>query len=345
MNNPDTNQVILFAERPSGMPTKSTFEFKDIAIPKLKDGEVLLKMLYVSVDAGMRGFMNKGKHDDIGMKYEIGQPITSRSVAEVIESNSEHFKTGDIVSGRLAWQKYQAMNCEKLEKVDPSLAAISTSVSILGVPGLAAYFGLLKIGEIKKGQTVVVSGAAGGVGNVAIQIAKLKGCRVVGIAGSEEKLQYLQKDLGADAAINYKTTDNLAKAISETCPDGVDVFFDNVGGKTFDAVLDSINKKGRIVICGELAEYNDSDPPQGPRPNHVLVQKSIRMEGFVVFDFKDEFDWAKKEIAHWLHTGKMIYKENLIEGFENIPSAFIGLFKGENIGKQMVKVASRSKST
>ena len=198
------NQTILFAERPSGIPTESTFEMKDIEMPELKDGEVLLKTLYVSVDAGMRGFMDKGKHDDIGMKYKIGEPITSRSVAEVVESKSDDFSKGDIVHGRLAWQKYQAMDSKKLEIVDPSLGEISTSVSILGVPGLAAYFGLLKIGEIKKGQTVVVSGAAGGVGNVAVQIAKIKGCKVVGIAGSEEKLEYLQKDLGADKAINYK---------------------------------------------------------------------------------------------------------------------------------------------
>ena len=198
------NQTILFAERPSGIPTESTFEMKDIEMPELKDGEVLLKTLYVSVDAGMRGFMDKGKHDDIGMKYKIGEPITSRSVAEIIESKSDDFIKGDIVHGRLAWQKYQAMDSKKLEIVDPSLGEISTSVSILGVPGLAAYFGLLKIGEIKKGQTVVVSGAAGGVGNVAVQIAKIKGCKVVGIAGSEEKLEYLQKDLGADKAINYK---------------------------------------------------------------------------------------------------------------------------------------------
>lgn len=343
MKNQDTNQTILFAKRPSGIPAESSFEFRDIKMPELKSGEVLLKTLYVSVDAGMRGFMDKGKHDNIGMKYQIGDPITSRSVAEVLDSKSDDFGKSDIVHGRLAWQKYQAMPSDSLEKVDTSLAPISTSVSILGVPGLAAYFGLLKVGEIKKGQTVVVSGAAGGVGNVAVQIAKIKGCKVVGIAGSAEKLEYLQNDLGADKAINYKTTDDLARAIADACPDGVDVFFDSVGGETFDSVLKSINKHGRVVICGEIAEYNESDPPEGPRPNHLLVQKSARIEGFVVFDFKEEFDTAKKEIAKWLDSGKMVYKENLIEGFENIPSAFIGLFKGENIGKQMVKVASQTK--
>ncbi len=343
MKNQDQNRTILFAERPSGIPTKDSFEFKDIEMPDLKKGEVLLKTLYVSVDAGMRGFMKKGEKDDIGMKFEIDKPITSRSVAEVIESKTDVFAKGDIVHGRLSWQKYQAISSDKLEKVNPELGDISTSVSILGVPGLAAYFGLLKIGEIKKGQTIVITGAAGGVGNVAVQIAKIKGCRVVGIAGSEEKLDYLRQELGADAAINYKKTKNLAKAVSDACPDGVDVFFDTVGGETFDAVIASINKHGRLVICGEISQYNESDPPKGPRVNHTLVQKSVRMEGFVVFDFEDEFENAKKEISQWLKSGKIVYKENLIEGFENIPSAFIGLFEGENIGKQMFKVASRSK--
>lgn len=175
MNNQDKNQTILFAKRPSGIPTESSFEFKDIEMPKIKDGELLLKSLYVSVDAGMRGFMDKGKHNDIGMKYEIGQPITSRTVAEVIDSKTNDFVKGDIVHGRLAWSKYQTMKSDSVEKVNSALAPISTAVSILGVPGLAAYFGLLKIGEIKKGQTVVVSGATGGVGNVAVQIAKIKG--------------------------------------------------------------------------------------------------------------------------------------------------------------------------
>lgn len=338
MENQHKNQVILLAERPLGIPTESNFELKDIGIPELQEGEVLLKVLYVSVDPGMRGFMNKGKDDAIGLKYEIGQPITSRSVAEVVESKSKDFAKGAIVHGRLAWQKYQAMEAGKLEKVDPALGHISTAVSILGVPGLSAYFGLTKVGEIKKGQTVVVSGAAGGVGSVAVQIAKIKGCKVVGIAGSDYKLEYLQKEFGVDVGINYKKTNNLSKAIAEACPEGVDVFFDNVGGEIFDAVLSVINRHARLVICGEIAGYNDSAPAQGIRPQHVLIQKSARMEGFVVFDFINEFGKAKKELAYWLDSGQMKYKENLIEGFENIPSAFIGLFTGENIGKQMVKV-------
>jgi hypothetical protein len=307
-------------------------------MPEIKDGEVLLQSIYVSVDAGMRGFMDKGKKDNTGEKFKINRPITSRSVAKVINSKSKEFIKGDIVQGRLSWQKYQAMDADKLEKVDPCLAPISTAVSILGVPGLAAYFGLEKIGKIQRGETVVVSGAAGGVGSVAVQIAKIKGCRVVGIAGSDKKIDYLEKELGIDKGINYKKSHDLAKAISVACPDGVDVFFDNVGGKLFDVVFKLINKKARIVICGQIAEYNEAAPPEGPRPQHTLIKKSARMEGFVVFDFRDEFGEAKKNLAGWYQQGKLKYKENLVEGFENLPSAFIGLFTGENIGKQMVKV-------
>lgn len=333
------NQAIVLAERPTGIPDQKTFKIKNIDFPAILEGEVLLKTLYVSVDPGMRGFMKKGTDDSIGTKYEIGKPITSRTVAQVIESKSDQLKTGTIVHARLSWQKYQTISAEKVECVNPDLGAISTAVSVLGVPGLAAYFGLMKIGIIKKGETVLVSGAAGGVGSIAVQIAKIKGCRVIGIAGSAEKITYLTEDLQIDAAINYKETDDLAKEIAKACPEGIDVFFDNVGGETFDAVLPSINKHCRLVICGEIADYNEDEPPKGIRPNHLLIQQSARMEGFVVFDFQDEFDSAKNEISTWLKEGKLKYRENLTVGFENIPNAFIGLFKGENIGKQMVKVA------
>ena len=339
METKNKNQVIVLAERPLGIPNKSTFQIKDIIMPEIHEGEVLLKSIYVSVDAGMRGFMDKGKSDNTGLKFEIGKPITSRSVAQVIQSKSKAFETGDIVHGRLAWQKFQAMDANKLEKVDTGSAPISTAVSILGVPGLAAYFGLEKIGQIKKGETVVVSGAAGGVGSVAVQIAKIKGCRVIGIAGSDRKIAYLEKELGIDKGINYKKNVDLVKAIGEACPNGVDVFFDNVGGGIFDAVFECINKKARMVICGQIAEYNETAPPQGPRPQHTLIKKSARMEGFVVFDFKDEFVDARKQLAEWYNEGKLKYKENLVEGFGNLPTAFIGLFTGENIGKQMVKVS------
>ena len=341
----EQNQEIVLAEHPSGIPTADTFRINDIDMPTsgtLKDNEVLIKSLYVSVDPGMRGFMDKGDDDAAGNKYELNQPITSRSVAQIVRSNDKNFAVGDIVHGRFAWQKYQTVSVDDIEKVDPDLAPISTAVSMLGIPGLAAYFGMLKIGQLKATDTVVVSGAAGSVGSIASQIAKIKGCKVIGIAGSPEKINYLENELGLDKGINYKQTDNMQVAISKACPDGVDVFFDNVGGELFDAVFGNINRHGRIAICGQIAEYNGDSPAEGPRPMHTLIKKSARMEGFVVFDFSDEFDDAKKQIAEWYNSGQIKYRENLIEGFENIPSAFIGLFTGENIGKQMVKTGDVS---
>lgn len=333
------NQEIVLAEHPSGEVTQDTFKFNDIDMPECKEGEVLIKSIYVSVDPGMRGFMDKGDSDNAGTKFKLNEAITSRTVAQVIDSSNDDFKKGDIVHGRFAWKKYQSVSADDIETVDPDLAPISTAVSMLGVTGLAAYFGMLKIGQPKKGETVVVSGAAGSVGSIASQVARIKGCKVVGIAGSSKKIDYLENDLGLDKGINYKQTDDMEAAIKEACPDGVDVFFDNIGGELFDAVFANINEHARIAICGQIADYNEGKTPQGPRPMHTLTKKSARMEGFVVYDFKDEFDDAKKQIGEWYNDGEMVYKENLIEGFDNIPSAFIGLFEGDNIGKQMVKVA------
>lgn len=338
MNSKINNKEIVLAEHPSGKPTKSTFGINDIDMPKTKGKEVLLKSLYVSVDPGMRGFMDKGDDDAAGNKFELNKPITSRTVAQVVESENDDFPKGTIVHGRFPWQKYFCEKPDALEKVDPDLAPISTAVSILGVPGLAAYFGMLKIGKPQKGETVVISGAAGAVGSVAGQVAKIQGCTVIGIAGSDEKIDYLKNDLGLDDGINYKKTEDMESAIKEACPHGVDVFFDNVGGELFDVVLANANRHSRMVICGQIAEYNTSNPPQGPRPQHALIKKSAKIEGFVVFDFQEEFEAAKKQLGEWLNNDELFYKENLIKGFENIPSAFIGLFEGENIGKQMVKV-------
>lgn len=337
------NQEIVLAKRPEGVPDKSTFGFQDIEIPEIKDGEVLINSIYVSVDPGMRGFMDEGDDDDRGNKYELGKPKTSRSVAQVVESKDKKFLKGDIVYGRLDWKKLQAFDADKLEKVDSNLAPISTALSMLGVTGLAAYFGLTKIGRLQKGETVVVSGAAGSVGSVAVQVAKLNGCRVIGIAGSQEKIDYLENDLGIDKGINYKETENMAKAFEEACPNGIDIFFDNVGGEIADAALEVLNKNGRIVVCGQIAEYNNENPPKGPSPQHSLIKNSARMEGFVVFDFKDEFDDAKKQLSEWFNDNQLKYRENVIEGFENIPSAFIGLFSGDNIRKQVVKVSEVEK--
>lgn len=334
----EQNKEIVLASHPTGVPNQDTFNINAIPMPTLNAGEVIIKSIYVSVDPGMRGFMDKGDDDAAGNKFELNKPITSRTVAQIIASHDNTFKKGDIVHGRFAWQKYQTVSTSNIEIVDPELAPISTAVSMLGVPGLAAYFGILDVGQLKATDTVVVSGAAGSVGSIAAQIAKAKGCTVIGIAGSAKKIDYLENELGLDKGINYKQTDDMTAAIKQACPDGVDVFFDNVGGELFDAVLANINKYGRMVICGQIADYNKEKPPQGVRPMHTLIKKSARIEGFVVYDFNDRFDEAKKQIAEWYNNGQIKYRENLIEGFENIPAAFIGLFSGENIGKQMIKV-------
>ena len=332
------NKEIILAEYPKGVPNEETFQIKTIETEKPKEGEVLLKTLYISVDPGMRNFMKKGDDDATGKKYALNQAINSRGVAQVIESNSSNFKKGDLVSGRLEWKKYQNFKVDELNKVDPNLKPISAAVTLLGVPGLAAYFGLLKIGKPKKGETVFISGAAGGVGSIVAQIAKLKGCKVVGTAGSPKKIDFLENELDIDKGINYKTAKDLEASIKEACPNGIDVFFDNVGGAIFDAVFINLNQYARVAICGQMAEYNDSGSPQGFRPMRGLVEKSIRMEGFVVYDFTQEFDEGRKQLAQWYNDGKLAYRENLVEGFENIPTAFIDLFAGENIGKTMVKV-------
>lgn len=332
------NKEIVLAEYPEGVPNKNTFQIKSIETDKINEGEVLLKTLYISVDPGMRGFMKKGNDDAIGNKYALNQAISSRGVAQILESKSNDFKKGDLVSGRLKWQKYQSGNANELTKVNPNLKPISASITLYGIPGLSAYFGLLKIGQPKKGETVLVSGAAGGVGSIVVQIAKLKGCKVVGIAGSQKKIDFLEKELGIDKGINYREADDLEAEIKKVCPEGVDVFFDNVGGNVFDAVFLNMNRYGRIAICGQMSEYNEIGKPQGFRPMFGLVEKSLRMEGFVVFDFIKEYEQGLKQLAEWYNSNKLIYKETLEEGFENIPSAFIELFSGETIGKKMVKV-------
>jgi NADPH-dependent curcumin reductase CurA len=257
----------------------------------------------------------------------------------VLESNNKAFSAGDIVQGQLEWKKYQTVEPKELQQIDPDLAPTSTSLSTLGMTGLTAYFGLLEIGEPEQGETVVVSGAAGAVGSVVAQIAKIKGCRVVGTAGSDEKIDYLENELGVDKAINYKSTDDMMQALAGACPNGVDVYFDNVGGELSDMVLRLINKNARIVLCGQIALYNKNEMPQGPRPQLMLITKSARMEGFIVSDFASKFKIAIKQLATWFNTGEITHRETVTEGFENIPEAFLGLFSGDNIGKQIVKVA------
>jgi hypothetical protein len=331
------NRKILLASRPTGEPTLENFKFVDLDVPELQDGEVLVLTLYLSVDPYMRGRMSDRK--SYVPPFQVGEVITGGAIGQVIESRSDAFKPGDIVTGMLGWQLFTVAKAGELRKIDPNLAPITTHLGVLGITGLTAYFGLLDIGKPQEGETVVVSGAAGAVGTVACQIAELIGCRVVGIAGGEEKCRYLVNELGVDAAIDYKNTSDMRKAVQDACPKGVDVYFDNVGGKISDAVISSINDFARIVICGLISQYNLEKPEVGPRIEPILLVKRGLMQGFIIVDFAPRFAEGIAQLAQWLAEGKLKYAEHIVEGFENTPRAFLGLFKGENLGKQLVKVA------
>lgn len=258
---------------------------------------------------------------------------------QVVESNHPQFASGDIVQGMFGWQQYAVSDGTGVRKVDPSLAPISTALGVLGMPGLTAYFGLLDIGKPQPGETVVISGAAGAVGSIVGQIAKMRGCHVVGVAGSDEKVQWLTEELGFDSAFNYKTTPYYYRKLLTLCPKGIDVYFDNVGGEITDAVIRLINVRARLVICGQISQYNLEKPESGPRWLWALIVNQARVEGFLVHQFADRHEEALREMASWVKEGKLKYRETIVDGIENAPRAFIGILMGENIGKQLVKIA------
>lgn len=330
------NRTIIFEKRPEGKPTGACFKTEKNTIPQPQNGEVLLKTKYVSVDPYLRGRMSDRKSYTSG--FNLGEPMKSGIIAEVTESKNQDFKAGDFVSGLLNWTEYQTSTGEGLTKVDPNAAPLSAYLGMLGMPGLTAYLGLMEIGKPQKGETLVVSGAAGAVGSVVGQIGKIMGCRVVGIAGSDTKTEVLKNEFGFDDAINYKTTKNMRKAVAQACPDGVDVYFDNVGGEISDGVMMKINQFGRVPICGAISQYNETRMTTGPRLQSVLLVNRALMQGFIVHDFSSKFPEAIKQLSQWYAEGKLKLKETVVEGFENIPDAFIGLFEGENIGKMVVKI-------
>jgi NADPH:quinone reductase len=330
------NKEIRLGSRPTGMPTMDNFKIVDAEVPKPNDGEVLVRTLYISVDPYLRGRMREGR--SYVPPFEIGEVISSGIVGEVIESCSPDFQPGDIVTGMLGWRLYNVAKAKELRKVDPRVAPVTTALGVLGMPGLTAYFGLLDIGQPKQGETVVVSGAAGAVGMTVCQIAKIKGCRTVGIAGSDEKNEYLRDELGVDATINYKNP-GVQQALKSACPQRIDVYFDNVGGEVSDAVLSLLNHGARIIICGQISLYCLEKPDVGPRPQPYLLVNRALMKGFIVSDYAPRFSEGVMQLAQWLAEGKLKYAETIVEGFENTPRAFIGLFTGENLGKQIVKVS------
>ncbi|OLO37856.1 NADP-dependent oxidoreductase [Alkalihalophilus pseudofirmus] len=331
------NRQFLLAKRPIGLPDESTYNFVESDIPELKANEVLVRGQYLSVDPYMRGRMSDAK--SYAAPFELDQPLNGGVVGTVIKSNHPNFSEGDTVTGRMDWADYTAIGGDQLRKVNPDQAPITTALHVNGMPGLTAYFGLLDIGQPKEGETVVISGAAGAVGMVVGQIAKLKGCRVVGIAGSEEKNAYLINELGFDAAINYKTTNDLRQALKEACPDGIDIYFDNVGGEISDAVFSLLNFHARVPLCGQIAHYNDTQVSMGPRFLTTFLKRSILLKGFIVTNYEGRYEEAIKDLAKWVSEGNIKYKENIVEGLENTPDAFLGLFRGDNLGKQLVKIS------
>ena len=329
-----SEQRIVLAARPDGKPTGETFRYESFELAELKEGQVALESLYISVDPYMRGRMNDAR--SYSQPFEIDEPIHGGVVARVIESKSEGLKSGDVVVGMLDWATKVVVDAKTVRKIDEQIAPISTALGVLGMTGMTAYFGLLDIGNPQPGETVVVSAAAGAVGSIVGQIAKIKGARVVGIAGSDEKLQHLKADLGFDEVINYKTED-IREALDRTCPDGIDVYFENVGGEIGDAVLDRLNPFARVPVCGAISGYN-TQQDIGPRVQSKLIIARARMQGFLVGDYGKRFKEAAEQLGQWVSEGKLQYEETIFEGFDRVPDAFLGLFDGSNTGKLLVKV-------
>jgi hypothetical protein len=304
-------------------------------VPELKDGELLVRATYLSVDPYMRGRISQAR--SYAAPVEVGDVMVGGGAACVIESKNPDFAIGEIVEMYMGWQEYAISNGKGLRKLDPSIP-VPVSLGLLGGTGLTAYFGLLDVCDPKPGETAVVSGAAGATGSVVGQIAKIKGCRVVGVAGSPDKIEWLTRECGFDGAFDYKTTADYSAKLQELCPKGIDVYFDNVGGPITDAVLPLINTHARISICGQISQYNNSKPQMGPRLLHMLIVARAKMQGFLVTDYAPRFAAAGAELAGWYRAGLLKSREDIVEGFENLPQAFIGLFKGENTGKRLVKI-------
>jgi len=330
-------KTILLNNRPQGKPTTSNFEFvtEDTELT-IKDGEILLEAAYVSVDPYLRGRMSDAK--SYVPPFQLNEPVQSGVVAKVIATKNDNFKEGDYVSGLLNWQTQQVSNGDGLNKVDGTKAPLSAFLGILGMTGLTAYLGLNEIGKPKAGETIVVSGAAGAVGSVVGQVAKILGLHVIGIAGTDEKIDMLKSKFGFDAGINYNSCTDINAEIKKLAPNGVDIYFDNVGGPISDAVLYNINRFARIIICGAISVYNETELPKSVSVQPFLVKNSALMQGFIVSNYAAKFPEAMQQLATWLGEGKLTYIETIVDGFDNIPSAFIDLFDGKNKGKMIVKI-------
>ncbi len=329
------NHQIRLKSRPVGTPGPANFEPFDGPMPVVSDGEVLRRTIYLSLDPYMRGRMSDAP--SYAPPVNVGDVMGGHTVSEVVESRHTAFNAGDIVTGYDGWQQYAVSNGKDLRKLDPKGLPISTAIGVLGMPGLTAYVGLLDIGQPKPGETVVVSAASGAVGSVVGQLARIKGCRAVGIAGSSEKCRYVVDQLGFDACVNYKT-DELLPALGAACPGGVDVYFESVGGAVFAAVLRVINVGARIPLCGMISQYNATEIPGGPNLRPLLVKRAL-IKGFIVSDHADRTPAFLQECVPLVNAGRLKYREHLVHGLDRAPSAFVGLLEGRNFGKLLVQVS------
>ena len=335
------NHQIRLASRPVGLPTRDNWQFTTEPLPELADGDVLVKTLSLSLDPAMRGWMNEGK--SYIAPVGIGEVMRAGGVGEVLASKSAAFAVGDHVNAPLGVQEYCVIPAAQarrsgLVKIDLRVGSVTQWLNVLGMPGMTGYFGLMDVGQPRAGETVVVSGAAGAVGQTVGQLAKLKGCRVVGIAGGAAKCEWVVKELGFDACIDYKSG-SVRDGLKQHCPKGVDIYFDNVGGDILDAVLARINLRSRIIICGAISQYNNTTPVKGPANYLSLLVNRARMEGIVVFDYADRFPLAIAEMAGYLKAGTMKSKEDIVVGLDTFPETLLKLFNGENFGKLVLQVA------
>ena len=329
------NKQQILRKRPVGLPEADTWELIETTIPSIEEGEFLVKNKYISLDPAMRGWMNDAR--SYIAPVALGDVMRAGTVGEVVESKHKDFQVGDHVSGHGGVQGYSVTDGKGYYKVDPALAPLEVYTGTIGMPGLTAYFGLLDVGALKEGDTVLVSGAAGAVGSIVGQIAKIKNCKVVGIAGGPEKCKYIVDELGFDHAIDYKS-ENVKRKIHEFCPKGIDIYFDNVGGDILDAALTALRRNARVVICGAISQYNNTTPIKGPSNYLSLLVNSARMEGFVVFNFATRYNEGLTAMAKWLSTGQLKSKEHVEEGIENFHATFLKLFNGEKRGKLVLKV-------
>jgi len=333
----DTNRQVLLKARPSGIPQAEHFELVDRPLPALGDGQVLVRNVYLSVEPAMRGWVSAVAN--YSEPVALGAVMRAIAAGHVVESRHPNFRAGDRVVGMFGWQDFAAVDTDAIQrKVEDRDVPLSAWLGVLGVNGLTAYFGLLDVGQPKAGETVVVSTAAGSVGSCVGQIARIKGCRAVGIAGGPAKVALCRDAFGFDAAFDYKT-DYLDKRLAEACPSGVDVYFDNTSGAISDAVLKRLNVGARVVICGTASVAGWDPPPQGPRVERHLLVKRARMQGFLIFDYASRYDEGVAELARWVREGRLKYREDILDGIEQAPDAIAGLYRGENLGKRLIRIA------